>query len=363
MQKKLIALAIAAAFSAPAFADTNVYGLVDAGYGSASNTNAGVKTTESGTAFSQHHTSKVGVKSTEDLSGGMKAIFQLEMGLSSNPFADTQWQSGTAIAVGKGFAPNTTIGVDRVLTAGLDFGQGTTLTAGKMSTPLRNIVYTNGATFGDNLIGNLVTMDSSLIARATAISAAHNFGVVTGSLTLLNNTTQRDGTTDVKHDNGFEATAVYKQDALSVAGGYRSTKNNSLTAIGTANPASNEVTTKDLILAANYDLGMAQLYGQFANVKVDQSAVTTTSKKTYETLGVNVPFTPTLAGYVELSTGKNDMGGGVDPKMNAYGVGVKYDLSKATFAYGHFGSAKQDQKLTSAESKVEQVAFGLVHSF
>ena len=356
MQKKLIALAIAAAFSAPAFADTNVYGLVDAGYGSASNTTAGVKTTESGTAFSQHHTSKVGVKSTEDLSGGMKAIFQLEMGLSSNPFADTNWQNGTAIAIGKGFAPNGTIGVDRVLTAGLDFGQGTTLMAGKMSTPLRNIVYTNGATFGDNLIGNLVTMDSSLIARATAISAAHNFGAVTGSLTLLNNTTQKDGTTDLKHDNGFEATAVYKQDALAVAGGYRSTKNNTAA-------AANEITTKDLILGANYDLGMAQLYGQFANVKVDQSAFTTTSKKTYETLGVNVPFTPTLAGYVELSTGKNDMGGGVDPKMSAYGVGVKYDLSKATFAYGHVGSAKQDQKLTSAESKVEQYAFGLVHSF
>ena len=32
MQKKIIALAIAAAFSAPAFADATVYGVLDVGY-------------------------------------------------------------------------------------------------------------------------------------------------------------------------------------------------------------------------------------------------------------------------------------------------------------------------------------------
>ncbi len=102
---------------------------------------------------------------------------------------------------------------------------------------------------------------------------------------------------------------------------------------------------------------MAKLYGQFAQVKADQSVATaTTDKKTYETAGVNVPFTPTLAGYVELSGGKHETT--VSNNYSAYGVGVRYDLSKATWGYAHVGSAKEDNV-----SKVDQMAIGLVHSF
>jgi predicted porin len=356
MQKKLIALAITAAFaSAPAFADTNVYGLIDAGFGSVTNTNqatGGIKTGQSGVDFSANQTSRVGVKSSEDLGNGMKAIYQLEMGLSSNPASEANFGVAgikNGASANTGFQPNATISPDRILTAGLDFGQGTSVTIGKMSSPLRGIVYGNDAMYGSNLVGNLVTMDASLTARSIQAMAAQNFGAVTATLGLLDNTTTADNTTDVKHGNGFEATAVYKQDALSVSGGYRSTKDNS--AVPT-----NEITTKDMILAANFDFGVAKLYGQFAQVKVDQQ-VGGSDKKTYETAGVNVPFTPTLAGYVELGTGKHD-NGTTSPKYSAYNVGAKYDMSKATWAYASVGSAKEDKV-----SKVEELAIGLVHSF
>lgn len=365
MQKKLIALAITAAFaSAPAFADTNVYGLVDAGFGSVTNTNqapgaVNPKTGQSGVDFSANQTSRVGVKSTEDLGNGMKAIYQLEMGLSSNPASDASFgkttgvagaATGTAGATAAGFSPNATISPDRILTAGLDFGQGTSVTIGKMSSPLRGIVYGNDAMYGSNLVGNLVTMDSSLTARSIQAMAAQNFGAVTATLGLLDNTTTADNTTDVKHGNGFEATAVYKQDALSVSGGYRSTKDNSVA-------AANEITTKDLILAANFDFGVAKLYGQFAQVKVDQVTVTTIDKRTYETAGVNVPFTPVLAGYVEVSMGKHDVTAGSN-NYSGYNVGAKYDMSKASWLYASVGSAKED-----SVSKVDELAVGLVHSF
>jgi predicted porin len=368
MQKKLIALAIAAAFSAPAFADTTVYGLVDAGYGSVSNTatpaggGSSSKTTESGTAFSQNQTSRVGVKSTEDLGDGMKATFQLEMGLSSNPASDANF--GGALAGGKGFAPNATIGPDRVLTVGLDLGQGTNVLIGKLSSPLRGIVYGNDAQYGSNLIGNLVTMDPSLTARAVAIAAIHNFGPVTGSFAILNNTIKTDGIADIQNGNGFEATAVFKQDMLSVSGGYRSTKSTTVTALSTPLAATDE-TTKDLILAANFDFGMGKVYGQYATVTVDTAipAAIASDKTTYFTGGVNVPFTPTLAGYVELSSGKDDFGGPDSMKAKGYGLGVKYDLSKATSAYAHYGSMKLDETPSTAGSKVEQLALGMMHSF
>jgi predicted porin len=360
MQKKLIALAITAAFaSAPAFADTAAYGLVDAGFGGVTNTattTAGVssKTGQSGIAFSQNQTSRVGIKSSEDLGNGMKAIYQLEMGLSSNPASDAQFGKTTIGGTSAGFSTNSAIGVDRILTAGLDFGQGTSLTIGKMGSPLRSIVYGNDAMYGANLVGNLVTMDSSLTSRVIAADLAQNFGAVTATVGLLDNTTTADGTPDVKHGNGFEATAVYKQDALSVSGGYRSTKDNSAL-------ATNEITTKDMILAANFDFGVAKLYGQFAQVKADQQ-VGASDKKTYETVGVNMPFTSTLAGYVELGTGKHDTGND-SPKYSAFAVGAKYDLSKSTWVYAHVGSAKSDQTTLTAGSKVDQYAIGLLHSF
>jgi len=336
MQKKLIALAITAAFaSAPAFADTSVYGLVDGGFGSKATTNesTNVKTTDSGILYSQDQTTRVGVKSSEDLGNGMKAIYQVELGLTT----------------GFGIQPN--LSADRFLTGGLDFGQGTSLTIGKMSSPFRGIVYGNDAMYGANFVGNLVTQDSSLTSRQVAALVAQKFGAVTATLGFMDNTHQVTGLTDKKAGNGFEVTAVYKQDALSVSGGYRNTKDN------TSNLA-NEITTKDMILAANYDFGMAKLYGQFANVTIDQQAAVPSEKRTYETVGVNMPFTSSLAGYVELGNGKHDTGAATSPKYSAYAVGVHYDLSKATFAYVHVGSQKED-----TVSKVDQYGIGLVHSF
>jgi predicted porin len=363
MQKKLIALAITAAFaSAPAFADTNVYGRFDAGYGSVSNTNtttAGVssKTGQSGTAFSQNNTSMFGVKSVVDVSNGMKITSQLEMGLSSNPGSDAQFNKPTVAggAAAPGFVPNSTIGVDRILTVGLDLGEGTTLTAGKMSSPLRGIVYHDDSIYGANLVGNLVTMDSAVTARTTALVAAHNFGAVTGTFGVLSNTTTADGTPDIKNGNGFEATAVYNQDALWVSGGYRSLKSTTLTT---------DVTGKVMILAAAYDIGMAKIDGQFVTAKSDNALnAAASTKQTYETVRVSAPFTSAVVVYAEMSFGKNQTAPGNQPKMNGFGVGAQYHLSKNDFLYAHIGTAKQDNTLVSAGSKVDQVAFGLLTKF
>ena len=375
MQKKLIALAITAAFaSAPAFADTSVYGVVDSGFGTVSNTVTQTNGTSSKTGlqainFSQFWTTRFGIKSAEDLGNGKKLTAVVETNIAAkNPMSDSNF--GTATPVGNAStgpngtssASGTVLG-DRVLDLALDLGQGTTILVGKMSSPLRNISYGYDAFYGSNLVGNLVTMDSSLTARAVAAGVAQNFGAVTATLAALDNTTTTDGLPDNKHGNGFEATATFKQDALAVSGGYRSTKAGSTT----------EVTTKDLILGASFDFGMAKLYGQFANVKVDSSASATaidSGKRTYETLGVNVPFTSTLAGYVQTSFGKNEMvtlaGTAADKRnMSAYAVGVKYDMSKNTSAYADVGSAKLDAGTVSGAigSKVDQVAVGLVHSF
>lgn len=366
MQKKLIALAITAAFSAPAFADTTVYGVVDTGFGTVTNTHtttAGVstKTGLQDINFSQLWTTRFGIKNTEDLNNGMKLTSIVETNIAAkNPMNDSGFGTATVNTTPTGplsSGPTATTLGDRILDLALDLGQGTTILVGKMSSPLRNISYGYDAFYGSNLVGNLVTMDSSLTARAVAAGVAQNFGAVTATLAVLDNTSTKDGNVDTKYGNGFEATATYKANALAVSGGYRSTK-----AVAGAVTATSDVTTKDLILGASFDFGMAKLYGQFAQVKADNSVAATTDKKTYESLGVNVPFTSTLAGYVQTSFGKHDTGTD-SPKMTAFAVGAKYDFSKNTSAYADVGSAKSDQTTLTAGSKVEQIAIGLVHSF
>ncbi|MDO8206707.1 MAG: porin [Gallionella sp.] len=84
MQKKIIALAIAAAFSAPAFADTSnvtVYGVLNADVEQVKNSIPSVAAGNS-TATSLNrvnsNASRFGIKGSEDLGDGLKAIFQIE---------------------------------------------------------------------------------------------------------------------------------------------------------------------------------------------------------------------------------------------------------------------------------------------
>jgi predicted porin len=81
MQKKIIALAIAAAISAPAFADTSnvtVYGVADVSFDSiktGTSTAGAAGTTINGVSS---NTSRLGLKGSEDLGDALSAIWQIE---------------------------------------------------------------------------------------------------------------------------------------------------------------------------------------------------------------------------------------------------------------------------------------------
>ena len=78
MQKKIIALAIAAAFSAPAFADTgnvSVYGVANLSF---DRTDNGVVSANKVSSAQ----SRLGLKGSEDLGSGLSAIWQIEQGVN-----------------------------------------------------------------------------------------------------------------------------------------------------------------------------------------------------------------------------------------------------------------------------------------
>lgn len=85
MQKKLIALAIAAVTSGAAFAQSNVtiYGTVDMGFLHRSGNSGGVNGTKAQKDFQSNSAeSTIGFKGSEDLGNGLKAIFDLQYRLN-----------------------------------------------------------------------------------------------------------------------------------------------------------------------------------------------------------------------------------------------------------------------------------------
>ncbi|MCL4744815.1 MAG: porin [Burkholderiaceae bacterium] len=81
MKKSLIAVAVAAALPAAAFAQTSVtlYGVADL---SLSKANQGGKTQMSGNGLLNNGNGRIGVRGTEDLGGGLKASFNYEQGIN-----------------------------------------------------------------------------------------------------------------------------------------------------------------------------------------------------------------------------------------------------------------------------------------
>src|SRR6185503_17075351 len=91
MKKQLLAAAVVGAFASPvAFAQTTLYGIVDIGYQHASGyDNRNKNFVQEG----QHSPSRLGVRGSEDLAGGMYAMYGLEMGMPVD--------NGTAISLGR----------------------------------------------------------------------------------------------------------------------------------------------------------------------------------------------------------------------------------------------------------------------
>ncbi|MEW7980062.1 MAG: porin [Candidatus Sedimenticola endophacoides] len=97
MNKKIIALAVAAAFVAPAaMADTTLYGRI----------NTHVVSTDNGTNDEwdvEDHDSRIGVKGSEDLGNGMAAVYQIELDVDAENTGNTSGRLAyTGIAGGFG---------------------------------------------------------------------------------------------------------------------------------------------------------------------------------------------------------------------------------------------------------------------
>ena len=322
MQKKLIALAIAAAFSAPAFADVTMYGTVDAAVAHASNDGQKSGTIAVSGGLSQ---SRLGVKTAEDLNDGLKAVVVLEYGLDpqNNTTIGTAGAGNTAVArqqmlaLAGGFG---TVATGYLQTTGYDFAVKFDPTADSLVSPLQSMTGKNGFLIGSNAVATRAKRALAYISPSmSGVTVAVNYSTDVGLQGLgLGNLAVPSTSPDTK----ISATLVsvsYDNGPLSVGGVYA----------GDSVPTANSNTT-DYALGASYDLTVVKLFATYQQSKTNAVASPASDANKAMSFSAVAPVGP---GAVVFTYAKSSLGTVTSQDGNGYTVGWLQGLSKTTTAY------------------------------
>ncbi len=308
MKKSLLAVAVAAALPAAAFAQSNVtlYGIADAGVGMLDNDAPGGDKTmfvESGV----QSTSRFGVRGAEDLGGGLKATFNFEMGMQyddGTTDAAGLWQRRAVVGLAGGWGEVrfgrdytsgfSAAGVSDVMGYGL-YGNWLTFTAGSGGITTR---ASNGIHYTSPSMGGL------------SVRGFYSFGHSAAEMP------------DNKAD-GYGLAAVYMGGPASAQIYYQELN----TALGDAK--------KELGLGGGWNFGgfrVTAAYGQ------SEAPVTGVKLKGFGLGGgVKVGAGEFLAQVMQL---KLDVAG--DPKGTAWGLAYVHPLSKRTNLYATYGTTRNN---------------------
>jgi len=340
MKKSLIALAVVGAFSAPAFADTTLYGVADVALAGASANNQALRNSGLVVVSSGLATSRLGVKGAEDVGDGLKVVYQYEVGLD---FADSNGLNGAA-AAGSG-AVNTngaarqklvgvsgdfgTVVAGYLQTTGYDFGNKYDPTAGSVVSPLQNV------TSGKALIGIKGVAARAPRAIALVTPSIYGLTIAVNYASSLSTTSALNlgnlGITESAASGNTTATLMsvsYDQGPLSVGGVYAKVANAAL-AVGADNQ-------HEYSLGASYDLGVAKLFGTY-QANQNWGTVVGDANKEYSLSGV-IPAGPGAVA-VSYAHGSETATGAADQTGSSYTGAYLWSLSKTATVYAAYSHA------------------------
>jgi predicted porin len=362
MQKKFIALAVAAAFSAPAFADTTVYGVVDAALAhvSADHQKSDLQVLSSGLAGS-----RLGVKSVEDLNNGMKAVVVLEYALNTQTSAGTGDGSSTTTNGGIGAARQQMLAVagdfgtfatGYLQTTGYDFAGKFDPTSGSAVSPLGEV--TKGGKF---IIGSQTA--AARAQRALAYISPDLGGVTVAvnystALAGLGNLTVPSSATVDSKSTAYLLSATYNGGPLTVGAVYTGatvgTSGVSYLSAAALTALTGETSTlsaTEYALGASYDLTVVKLFATYQATKTGTNNIVTkgTDNKAYS-FSLVAPVGP---GAIAFSYAKNKVdatgtvatlshvGTGTDQAANGMTLAWLQGLSKTTTFYAAYSKMSQ----------------------
>lgn len=339
MYKKLLTAATLAVFASAAHAQSSVtlYGIIDAGISYVNN---------SKTASGGHDNlvkyddgvaqgSRWGLRGSEDLGGGMKAIFVLENGFNS----------GTG-ALGQGgalFGRQAYVGLSQNNVGSLTFGRqysfSTDYLGGNYST--------GGQTVGGNYayhINDVDQLTSSRINNSVKFTSANYSGLTFGALYGFSNAAgafagaPASGTTAAPVAGSSRAYSLgvnYATGPFGVGAAYTDIRYPSQVAPAFSTTIANVATgnVRDLRtfgVGGRYSIGAATLWALYTNTRFEPITGASTTFSAYEA-GAKYAFTPALTAsagytYMHLSDASNGHWNQVD-------LSVDYALSKRTDVY------------------------------
>lgn len=331
MKKSLIALAVLAA-SGASFAQSNVslYGIADIWVGS-------VKTEDSvGNGQSQTkidsggvNTSRWGIKGSEDLGGGLKAIFKLEQGFKLDTGAgDTSGQAFSRQAY-VGFAGGFgEVAVGKVWSAYDDVSGASNALFDSGLAPANRVFRSVGY---QDRISNAVRYTTPEMAGLTgAISYGLDEDVV-GAYSYTS------------------VSASYAAGPLAAQIGYQ---------IESPNGAGEDA--EFLRVGGSWDFGMAALKGTYGKVS-NLNSVNDADAEEYQ-VGVDVPVGNAIV--VSAAYAESKGSGALDNSdQEGWGIAATYTLSKRTFLYGGYNRNNYDNIAVGDTPVTELFAVGVQHRF
>ncbi len=341
MQKKIIALAVAGLVSGAAFAQSNVviYGVADAGYVYASDSNLDTVKSISKIYSGGQSGSRLGFKGTEDLGNGLSANFRFEMGVDID--------NGSSAQGSRTFGRWSTVGLSGKNWGEIQIGRRDNFTdeilggfdaTGRNTVAQASPIMTQNGSRLSNMVAYLSPVWGGLQVKAGFSTAGYDAQEV-----------ERvdDGTPAVGETNTRVAVAsvTYMNGPLKVGGVYEYNKAQS-------NGASYDAGSLWTV-AAGYDFGMVALSAEYGKINYSEDNQTTPAAKGVEdrtqwTVGAMFKIGAKDRIGVQYARGKNQFYSAAvsDEKARMWGVNYFHDLSKRTNIYAGYGSIGQDDDNT-----------------
>lgn len=347
MKKSFLGLMALCSYAGIASAQTTLtlYGVVDAGIAYDKDVSANDKTwrLQSG----QQSGSRLGFKGSEDLGGGLSAVFTLENGFNVD--------DGTMGQGGRLFG--------RQAWVGLNGGFGS-VKLGRQQTPLYYALQTVDP-FGINLAGNAQRIFGTGLYAVDPLSRSDN--TITYSLPNIAGFTGQLGygfgeqTGDRSRLRQGEVGLSYVNGPINVQFAYHDANTFTLPAAA-AVVGTGTVEYRTAFIGGTFDFGVAKAHLAFADSEAEAAATTADNRNWM--VGVSAPVGPgtVLASYI-----RNDLRDLADGVSNQYAIGYTHALSKRTNLYTSYSVTRNDAAVRlNAFANGEdghQFNFGVRHLF
>ncbi|MFY1864507.1 porin [Achromobacter xylosoxidans] len=376
MKKTLLAAALLAGFAGVAQAETSVtlYGIIDTGLGY--NKISGGTDAQNGSKIGMingvQNGSRWGLRGSEDLGDGLRAVFQLESGFDSG--------NGTSAQGGRLFGRQATVGLASDSWGQLDFGRQTNIASKYFGS-----IDPFGAGFGQANIGmgfsatNTYRLDNMVLYQTPSFSG-FQFGVGY-SFNADDTKTGQTGFRTADNTRAITTGLRYVNGPLNVALAY-----DQLNASNKLSQGAVDATPRQYTIGGSYDFEVVKLAlayarttdGWFGSQDVNvgngklgfsnggasgSSSFADGFKANSYLLGLSAPIggASSLFGSWQRVDPSNDKLTGGDATMNVFNLGYTYDLSKRTNLYAYGSYAKNYAFVDDLKSTA--VGVGIRHRF